>query len=272
MKNLSVIFLLVFLLIHVSCNQEKIIWPLNNSPSDLIVVEGILTNEKIRHSIKLSKPYLKQNEMPEPISGATVYIITNDSVPEIINTNEFPQGSGHYLTNSIRAVSGKIYTLVIKYNFKEYRASASQPPIEALDNPLSYKPVSDATYTLNFVPSGNEPNYIKYFLDWRLTDYCINQDSCQALQIFYDLKNIDINEQFKPDQEVVIFPKGTTVIRKKYSVSDEYRAYLRGMLSETAWRGGYFDVYQANPPTNLSDGAIGFFTVSTVLSDITVIQ
>ncbi len=271
MKNLRVILLLVFLLIHVSCEQEKITWPLNNSPSDLIVVEGILTNEKIRHAIKLSKPYLEQNEIPEPISGATVYIITNDSIPLVIGTNETVEGSGIYLTDSIRAVANTLYTLVINYNSNEYRASAVQPPVEAL-GAISYKQVSDSTYTLNFISSGLDPNYIKHQIDWQSTDECVNPDSCQALQIFYDLKNIDINEQFKPDQEVVVFPKGTTIIRKKYSVSDEYRAYLRGMLSETAWRGGLFDVYQANPPTNLSDGAIGFFAVSTVLSDITIIQ
>ncbi len=270
MKNLSIIFSLILLLLHVSCEQEKISWPLNNSPSDLIVVEGVLTNEKIRHPIKISKPYLEQNEIPEPITGATVFIITNDSIPLVIGANETVEGSGIYLTDNIRAVANTLYTLVISYNSKEYRASASQPPVEAL-GAISYKQVSDSTYTLNFISSGLDPNYIKHQIDWQSTNECVNPDSCQALQIFYDLKNIDINEQFKPDQERVVFPKGTVIIRKKYSVSDEYKAYLRGMLSETAWRGGVFDVYQANAPTNLSEGAVGFFAVSTVLSDITVI-
>ncbi len=268
MKNLATI--LSFLLI-ISCEQKEIIWPLNNSPSGLIVVEGILTNEKIRHVIKLNKPYLEQNEIPEPISGATVYIITNDSIPLIIEANETIEGSGIYITDSIRAVANTLYTLIINYNSKEYRASAVQPPVEAL-GAISKKQVSDSTYTLNFISSGLAPNYIKHQIDWQSTNECVNPESCQALQIFYDLKNIDINEQFKPDEEIVVFPKGTVIIRKKYSVSDEYKDYLRGMLSETAWRGGVFDVYQANAPTNLSEGAVGFFAVSTVLSDTTIIK
>jgi hypothetical protein len=43
------------------------------------------------------------------------------------------------------------------------------------------------------------------------------------------------------------------------------------VLSETEWRGGAFDVQRENVPTNLSKGAIGFFAVSTVLSDTTII-
>ncbi len=272
MKYLNIISSLILFLLLLSCEQEKIIWPLNNRPSDLIVVEGMFTNEKIRHSIKLSKPFLEQNEIPEVATGANVYIITDDTNPEIISTNESIDEPGLYLTDSIRAVANKVYTLVILYNAKEYRASATQPPVEALDPPLNYEPVSDSTYRLTFIPSGNSPNYIKHIINWQSTLNCINSDSCQALQIFYDLKNIDINEQFKPEQEQVVFPEGTTVIRKKYSVSDEYKAYLRGMLSETAWRGGLFDVYQANPPSNLSEGAVGFFAVSTVLTDTTVIK
>ena len=43
------------------------------------------------------------------------------------------------------------------------------------------------------------------------------------------------------------------------------------MLSETEWRGAVFDVHRADVTTNLSNGAIGFFAVSTIVSDTTVI-
>ena len=61
------------------------------------------------------------------------------------------------------------------------------------------------------------------------------------------------------------------ISRKKFSASPAYKAFLRGVLSETEWRGGVFDVERANAPTNLSEGAIGFFAVSTVVSDTTVV-
>ncbi|HEY0772396.1 MAG TPA: hypothetical protein VGD31_18880, partial [Sphingobacteriaceae bacterium] len=69
-----------------------------------------------------------------------------------------------------------------------------------------------------------------------------------------------------------IFPSRSTVIRRKFSVSDRYRAYLRSMLSETEWRGSVFDVQRDNAPTNFTPGAIGFFAVSTVVADTLKIQ
>lgn len=271
MTHLLKTILLLAILLHLSCEQREIIWPLNNKPSDLIVVEAVLTNEKIRHQIKLSNPYLSQNLESKPVSSASVYIITNELIPNQYWATETPAGSGLYLTDSLRAVSGIIYTLVINYNGIEYRASDTQAFIEPIPT-LDYKAVTDSTYTLKFNSSGNSPCYTKYNLDWSTSGECTNLTSCVALQIYYDLKNIDINELAKPAQEQVNFPLGTVITRKKYSVSEEYKAYLRGMLSETAWRGGLFDVYQANPPTNLSDGAIGFFAVSSVLTDITIIN
>ena len=255
-----------------SCEEDTIVWPLNNQDSGLIVVEGVLTNEKKQHIIKISKPYSEQNLISEAVSGAMVSIKEEDN--NFTNTHfllESPIGSGIYLTDSLRAFSGKLYTLTILYNDKTYEASETQPPTEAMPS-IDYYLKTDSTYVLNFNASGDNPNYINHELNWQGVVGCNTAIGCEAKIIFYDLKTIDIQQQFKPGQEIVEFPKGTGIIRKKYSVSDAYQGYLRGMLSETAWRGGLFDVYQANAATNLSEGAVGFFAVSTVLSDTTVIK
>jgi hypothetical protein len=42
-------------------------------------------------------------------------------------------------------------------------------------------------------------------------------------------------------------------------------------MMETEWRGGLFDVERGNISTNLSEGAIGYFAASTVLSDSTFV-
>jgi len=75
----------------------------------------------------------------------------------------------------------------------------------------------------------------------------------------------------KPGKETVLFPEGTKILRKKYSLSDDHQKFLRTMLSETEWNWGVFDVLLGNVYTNLSDGAVGFFSVSTVVSDSTVV-
>ncbi|MEQ8425482.1 MAG: hypothetical protein RIA63_12280, partial [Cyclobacteriaceae bacterium] len=67
------------------------------------------------------------------------------------------------------------------------------------------------------------------------------------------------------------FPENAVVIRKKFSVSPGYQSFLRSILSETEWRGGVFDVQRANAATNLTEGAIGYFAVSTVVTDTTIV-
>ena len=258
---------LITLMLLVGC-EEQFNWPLANNEADLLVVEAVLTNENKNHLIRLTKTYGEQNQAPDPASGAFVVILTET---DTIVATENPFGSGLYYTDSMQAVIDKLYVLGIIYNGKEYHAYDFQEPGDPFDSLLSYRAVSEDLYTINFKESSGNPNYIKYNIDWQSVGNCADSIDCQAKQIYYDLKNVDVNEQFKPTQERVDFPAGTVIIRRKYSISRRYREYLRGMLSETAWRGGMFDAFPANAATNLEGGAVGFFAVSTVVMDTTLI-
>jgi len=259
--------ILLFAIIHQSC-EEQFEWSLQGGSTDLIIVEAVMTNENRNHLIKLTRPHQEQNQPTQPVTGALVVINTKNGV---IPTIEYPVGSGSYYTDSIRFVSNIEYRLSIQHNGKTYFATANQPGVEPLPTESPYREVENDLYTLKFSESGEAANYIKYFVYWQHLGNCAEINDCQAKIIHYDLKNVDVNKQFKPNQERVDFPAGTIIIRIKYSVSDAYREYLRGMLSETAWRGGAFDVFPANAYTNLSAGAVGFFAVSTVVTDTTIV-
>ena len=43
-------------------------------------------------------------------------------------------------------------------------------------------------------------------------------------------------------------------------------------MMETEWTGGMFDVKTENVKTNLREGAIGYFLVSTVVTETTYIE
>ena len=248
--------------------EEQFDWQLSIDEDDLLVVDAVITNENKNHLIRLTKTYKEQNQSPSPASGAFVAIFTET---DTIFTVETPPGSGLYYTDSMHAVVDKLYVLGILHNGKQYHAYDFQEPGEPLDNTSLYRPVSEGVYTINFHDSGDNPNYIEYDLNWQGVGNCSEPIDCQAKQIYFDLKNIDVNDQFKPDQERVDFPAGTVIIRRKYSVSRRYKEYLRGMLSETALRGGLFDAFPANAASNLSEGAVGFFAVSTVVTDTTIV-
>jgi hypothetical protein len=262
----------VIMLCSISACEERINEIINAEQTNLIVVEGVLTNERINHRIMLTLPYSSQNQTVQPVTGAVVTIRDSDNNQTLLNEN--PIGSGEYYTDSLRAVFGKTYVLNINYNGIEFTATDS-PPAGQQMNQISYskKADNDLYYRLNLSSSGSEPNYIDHNINWQQTEFCTNADiECKGRIVHYDLKTIDVQERYAPDKEDFFFPLGSRIIRKKYTVSEQYHEFLRSLLSETEWRGGVFDVERANVPTNLSKGAIGFFAVTTVVSDTVVVE
>ena len=253
----------------ISCERE-IEWDIETQNTDILVVEALLTNEKTNHLVKLTHPNPTSNGGFNPASGATVAITDGETVTVLL---EFPAGSGLYFTPAdFRALFGKRYTLFIQYDGRNYAASDQSTPGQPFGNEPVYIENDSGFYYLNYT-GGSDPSMTRYFLNWSQTEYCASSDDpCLAKVVFYDLKTVDVNENFRPDKEIVVFPAGTSIIRKKYSLSEPYRQFLRSMLSETEWRGGYFDVQRGNVSTNLSEGAVGFFSVSTVVTDTTVVQ
>jgi hypothetical protein len=260
------IFVIVFSSLILSC-EESINIDSMSEVTELIAVEGIITNERTNHRVRLTFPFQDQNDTPAPVTGASVRIYENGNR---IDLTEFPSNSGNYYTPMMRATSRTNYILLIEYGEKQYHATDESVPVEPL--PALALNRHSNLWSIDFSASGENPNYITYAVDWSETNACAGNESCEGAMVFYDLNTIDVNEVYKPKQTIFEFPAGSTIIRKKYSVSPAYRSFLRSMLSETRWRGGIFDVQQENASTNLSEGAIGFFAVSTVVSDTTVVS
>jgi hypothetical protein len=258
------LFVAIFVLLFSAC-EDAIDVSDKTATIDVIVVDGILTNENINHRITLMHTYRAQNQDPSPLTGATVKVSEGDNAVQLI---EFPKGSGDYYTPKVRAVTGKVYTLQIIYEGKEYLAEDSSVPVEPLRK-IRFKK-TDNRFSIVAEKSGDNANFVTYDLDWEQTPSCNGLHVCKGRIVNYDLKTIDVNEFFKPAGEEFDFPENTIVIRKKYSVSEAYKTFLRAMLSETEWRGGIFDVQRENVVTNLNNGAVGFFAVSTVVSDTTI--
>ena len=250
--------------------EEATDWDLDPQATDLIVVEAQITNELKSHIVKLSRTVTDLNKQAEPVTGATVVVVSEGSVTFFV---EFPAGSGVYFSDSVQAVVGKIYQLYINHNEKEYTARTQMVPVTPL-KPIDYHLANEekGLYELNFQDS-NEPSKKEYWISWGHLPEFQDQPLTGTLAktFHYTLESIDVNQLFKPDQDEILFPAGSVVLRKKYSMSEDQQAFYRTFLSETQWRGSPFDVQKGNVLTNLSEGAIGYFSVSTVVTDTTLI-
>lgn len=267
-KAVFEVLCILFLIAGSAC-QEKVEWELEMQNTLRLVVQGKITNEKKAHEVKLSFPVYEINGIPRAVSGAAVSVSFGDSIIEL---TEDPTRPGTYLTDpGFRGVVNEVYLLKIEFEKYEFQAAARMEPVTPIRNPGYYQVQQDPPlYELVFSGS-DEPSMVKLEMDWsHIPGYdtlAENLNHAIIYGYYFTPLTVDVNELFAPARERVQFPPGTKVIITKESLSEGYAEYLRGMLSETSWNGGLFDVKPGDPKNNLSFGAIGYFAATTVIRD-----
>jgi hypothetical protein len=257
--NKFVLYLLISLL-FVSC-EEQTDWNLLPANNDFIVVDGIITNEFKVQTITLTKPVADPNAKPEAVSGAVVLVSANQLTYTFIEDSIRP---GIYRSvNPFLGLKNRTYSLLITKGTNVYSSKSELTPAVANFNFPEYEK-NDTEYRFTKVPAPYFPTLpamYEVLLDWSAAPGYINKnpDSCKAKLYYYTLPTIDVSEVFAPGMEKVSFPSGTSITVRRYSLTDEHAAFLRALLLETTWQGGYFNTAPANIPTNLSEGAVGFF-------------
>ena len=267
MRNLILVVILSVL--FVAC-EKSFDWNFDDESLNTIVVDGIITNIRKAHVVRITKPVVSLNEKPEPVSGAIVSIYDGDFVDTLTESLKIP---GYYLTDTnYRAVLNKTYHLRVEYEGKRYDASARMIPVTPFEK-LSY--AYDESKGMFYIDSvaenfnSKESAIYEIVIDWtHLSEYQnLPVYDRVAVVYYYTLRTIDISEVFAPEKERVYFPKGAKILERKYSLAPQHAEFVRSLLAETEWRGGYFDIAQSNVRTNISNGGLGFFGVCTVIRD-----
>ena len=253
-------------LILASCDKH-VDWELNYQEVDVLVVEGKITNEAGPHEIRITQPVYEMNGTPDPVSGAWVEIFDGDAV---YPCEEDPLRPGYYLSPAgFAGQVGRYYQLRIAYGTKRITAVTHMVRVTDFQTMHLYRAQEDPPMLSAVITDSERPAIVRVELDWSDVDgYRDAPDSLtHAVVYHYTLNGVDVNKMFKPPQEQIKFPPGTHVIREKESVNGWYGEFLRGVLSETDWRGGMFDVLPGNARSNMRGEAIGFFTAAEVLRD-----
>lgn len=236
------------------------------SGRQVVVVEGILTNEFKRHQIKLSNSFLNLGDQVEPVLDAIVTISDGTNIFVLSEQEEM----GIYLTDSMSAVFDRNYVLDIEVNEKTYSAetNAALGPTMV---PFHLEEVQTDLFEYIYNESGS-PSMLELLVDWEEEDSLGVLRPLQSRLFFYTLNILEVNQIFAPNKERLLFPKGASVFRRQYSLTVKHQEFIRSFLSETEWRGGFFDVAPGNVVTNLSEGAVGYFAVSMVETDTSIVQ
>ena len=244
---------------------EKVINLKFEQTSPKIVIEAIFTDLEVKHLVTLSnaKNFDDDNKR-SPISGASV--ILKEENGQTIAFIE--QGkSGNYYSSPFKGKAGKKYTLSVTSNGKTYSATSIMPmpvAIKFLNQiELTFFGETRKLVQVNYMdPVGIENFYYykTYVNSFKRGSLNIESDR------FNDGREVK-NNIFVSDPDLKI---GDKVKVQLLTIDKNVYNYLF-TLSQISGNGGP-PTTPANPTSNFSNGALGYFSASTLSVDSLTIK
>lgn len=258
MKNTYLIILSLFAL--TSCEKE-IDLDLNNQSGN-IVIEGNVTDKAGPYTVKITKSvgFSDPNQYPA-VTGAEVVLSDDAGQTETLHY----VGNGEYQTSTFYGDPGRTYTLKVKAEGKEYTAQSTMPEQVMLMGLVqsSFKFGDKTTYTLLPVFTDPAPLGNRY-----LFSFTINNLTKKYMNVFSDNVNNGL-----PNQQPLILPNddnkgrdhevkpGDIIHVEMQCISTNIFTYYNALLQITGGNGG--SATPANPPSNINNGALGYFSAHT---------
>lgn len=262
-------FLIIISALFWSC-EEITDWKYKTGENAALVVEAIITDEFKKQEILLSLSYDGINDLPAPVSDAEISIKAGNVSYYF---SEDPGHPGRYESDKAFSASLNIkYKLEITWNNSIYQAENNMVQVIPFA-PVTFKPVNGTdSLTFDMVPPAYSPHEQAFYeinVDW---SHIFASDTSRSKVFYYTFSTIDVNEIFRPGKQTVIFPRGSVVIEKKFSLNKQTAYYFRALAMENEWQGSVFDEASAEIPTNISNGGLGYFCVCAVLTDTLTAQ
>lgn len=234
-----------------------------------LVIEGVITDDDNQCIIKLSKTTDYFNHNANPAVSDAVITLT-DNTGTVVEFNEVEPGN--YLGKDVYAKSLMNYTLSILSDGELYMAEATVPQKVTIDSlTCRYNPES-IFYEVGYVVSCHfsDPGESRNF--YRLKTYNINN----KLKARYskELYNDDVNN----GNNVVLtwsndaYQQSDTVVVELYSLYEKTYDYYKTLFPISGGTEMMSFTTPANPNTNLSNGALGYFGAYTISRDTIIIS
>jgi len=261
MKNIFLLILSVFIV--TSCEKE-IDLDLEDQ-SGQIVIEANVTDQAGPYSVKITKSvaFTQANSYPA-VDNAQVVLSDNFGQTETLQYT----GNGTYQTATFAGQPGRTYTLKIQAEGQEYTAQSTMPPAVPFDGigQDSFMVGGEESYTL--LPFFTDPQALgnRY-----LFIYTVNNAPKKYFSEFSDNVNNGL-----PNQRPLILPNddgdepdnvkvvvGDTIHVEMQCIDDKVYTFYAALL-QLSGGGPGGGITPANPPSNISNGALGYFSAHTV--------
>jgi hypothetical protein len=248
----SILLAAITLLLFSGC--EKVIDLKLNNAEPQLVIEGGVSSRFAIHTVKISQSvaFTESNTFPA-VSGAIVTI--NDDRGNAYSLTE--TSPGIYATPRFTGRSGYTYTLNVKVNNQTYTASSTMPAFVRVDK-ISYKEsFFDSKKKIMTVHYQDPPNVVNQYHFIMFIDnvqikntILVNDDN------FTNGRYVE-DDLFQNDNDILA---GQTIKIEARCIDRNIFTYLFSLREQLT--GGPAPT-PSNPPSNISNGTLGYFSAHT---------
>lgn len=249
-----------------SC-EEVIQLDLEATPQK-VVIEGLFTDRRGDQFVRISKTAdFYNSDALEVVSGADVTVTSSDG--EVIPFIEIT--SGYYAPSG--KVSGQIgmsYKLAVRIDDQVYESEEQLLRVTDIDS-LNYELTEDPSDER--MEKGHLYDLLMYFQEPKGTqDYYFfkfyRNDSLAYTNAndIYLTSDEALSESIKGFPAPVYYAENDTAYMEMFSLTRKGYLYFSDLANLQFSDGGLFGPVPANPRSNISNGALGFFQVSAVVS------
>lgn len=277
MKKLSILFIAVVLF---GCEEPYIIDQKQVAPN--IVIEGLVTNQMGNHVVKINRTtdFYSKGSTPR-VTGAQVEVSDNDG-NTFIYQEETP--GVYYSENPYQGVEGNLYRLSVIVDGSTYTAEEELPPVTNIDS---------VTYYLDEEQQRDlaDQNDLNADEEDRIYEVLLYTKEPQETQDYYLFKfyrdgvlfNFDGEDVYYSDDEYLQenidgvafndwYKLGEMAKIEMYSITRNAYLYYNDLDITLNNDGGLFSPLPSNPRSNITNGALGLFQVSAVVTDSVKIE
>ena len=270
MKLVFIYILPVIMFIFYSCEEPTTI-DTDQAPPQ-VIIEGLITNELKRHTIKVTQTanFYDTGNTPR-VNGATV--IVRDNANNQYNFEE--EESGVYRPNQpFQGEIGRTYDLSVLIEGEEYTASERLLPVTTVDS-VTYSLNIEETEEVNedvfsfflyTVEPQDEKNY--YLFKFYRNGTWLNEEG-EDITVTDDTA---VGEEIDGIEAPYLYLRGDTARVEMYSLTRDAFIFWNDVATLIFSDGGVFAPLPANPRSNISGGALGVFQVSAVDAGEIVIE
>lgn len=286
-RNIKTKIYIILAISICSCSEKYNFDFDNNEP--ILVVDGKITNQNGPYYVRLSESINKtvasdysgtNANIAKPIEDATISITNSKGETENLKyigkkPRTYPEDDGWYIIENMQGEIGQTYTLRIEWKGKIYTAMDKMPSVAEIEKigfrekhlaakneyvniPLIYfnDPQDEKNYYLMYFSSGG------FFGSNRNWVYSILDD--KYLEPYVDGLDVDDGQSPTGEDFYMNINDGMEVSVYLESLSAEAYNFHKSIIDQFTADGGAFSPTPANPPSNISGGALGCFRASAV--------